>query len=177
MSYLQEVLIPKLIPFAQECAIERPNTIILKDGAPAHRHRFQQTMYDIKGVQKIMDWPGNSPDLNTIKPAWPWLKQRTTSRGAPRDKKTGKEVWIKAWNDLPQVHIQQWIERLIRHIQEVIDLEGGNEYQEGRTGKDNHDWKGHRAKGTISYRQDIGDLAWEDIPQPFEQLQYSILRS
>jgi transposase len=88
-------------------------------------------MYDIKGVQKIMDWPGNSPDLNAIEPAWPWLKRRITSRGAPRDKKTGKEVWIKAWNDLPQVHIQQWIERLIRHIQEVIDLEGGNEYQEG----------------------------------------------
>lgn len=142
--------------------------IVLEDGAPAHRHRFQQTIYDIKGVQKIMDWPGNSPDLNAIEPAWPWLKRRTTSRGAPRDKKTGKQAWMKAWNDLPQEHIQQWIERLIRHIQEVINLEGGNEYQEGRTGKDNRDWKGHRAKGTISYRQDIGDLAWEDVLQPFE---------
>ncbi|GFF59718.1 predicted protein [Aspergillus udagawae] len=94
--YYKEVLIPKLIPFAQECAIERPNTIVLEDGAPAHRHRFQQTMYDIKGVQKIMDWPGNSPDLNAIEPAWPWLKRRTTSRGAPRDKKTGKEYYYPA---------------------------------------------------------------------------------
>ncbi|OJJ88928.1 uncharacterized protein ASPGLDRAFT_42533, partial [Aspergillus glaucus CBS 516.65] len=50
--------------------------------------------YNIFGVQKIMNWPGNSTDLNAIEAAWPWLKQRTTSCGAPRDKKTGKQAWI-----------------------------------------------------------------------------------
>jgi hypothetical protein len=48
---------------------------------------------------------------------------------------------------------------LIRHIQVI---EGGNEYKDGRT-EDNRDCKGHRAKGTISYRRDIGDLALEGI--------------
>jgi hypothetical protein len=33
---------------------------------------------------------------------------------------------------MPQEKIQAWIEQIIIYIQEVIRLEGGNEYQEGR---------------------------------------------
>ena len=33
---------------------------------------------------------------------------------------------------MPQERIQKWIERIIEHVQEVIRLEGGNEYCEGR---------------------------------------------
>jgi hypothetical protein len=33
---------------------------------------------------------------------------------------------------MPQEKIQAWIERVVIHIEEVIRLEGGNEYQEGR---------------------------------------------
>jgi transposase len=65
-------------------------------------------------------WPSNSPDLNMIEAAWPWMKRRTTARGAPRDKKTAREAWLKAWQDLPQEKIQAWIERIPRHIEEVI---------------------------------------------------------
>ncbi|OJJ78544.1 uncharacterized protein ASPGLDRAFT_53541 [Aspergillus glaucus CBS 516.65] len=83
--------------------------------------------YNIFGVQKIMNWPGNSPDLNAIEAAWPWLKRRTTSQ------------------------------RLVRHIQEVIKHEGGNEYKEGTTGHDNRVWKGKMRKGELSRRQDLGD--------------------
>jgi hypothetical protein len=41
-------------------------------------------------------------------------------------------VWRKAWDELDQNRIREWIERIPFHIQEVIRLEGGNEYQEGR---------------------------------------------
>jgi hypothetical protein len=33
---------------------------------------------------------------------------------------------------MPQSKIQDWIERIKRHVDEVILLEGGNEYKEGR---------------------------------------------
>jgi hypothetical protein len=33
---------------------------------------------------------------------------------------------------LTQERIQAWIERIIVHVKEVIRLEGGNEYKEGR---------------------------------------------
>ncbi|CBF84331.1 hypothetical protein AN2628.2 [Aspergillus nidulans FGSC A4] len=153
--YQQEILLPHLIPFAKACKIERPDTKVLEDGAPAHKHHAQRRIYSIHEIEKIFDWPGNSPDLNAIEPCWMWMKKRTTSRGAPRDKKTGKTAWIKAWNELPQEKIQGWIERLIRHIQEVIQHDGGNEYKEGRTDHDARSWKGRRIKGQLSARQDL----------------------
>ncbi|CBF87508.1 hypothetical protein AN9381.2 [Aspergillus nidulans FGSC A4] len=118
-----------------------------EDSAPAHCHRIQQHVYKAEDVQKILDWPGNSPDLNAIEPCWAWMKKRTTSRGAPRDKKTGEAEWRQAWADLPQETIQHWIERLICHIQIVIELEGGNEYKEGREDRDTRSWAGRRIKG------------------------------
>ena len=143
--------------------IERPNTIILEDSAPAHCYQIQQHVYKAEDVQKILDWPGNSPDLNAIEPCWAWMKKRTTSRGAPRDKKTGEAEWRQAWADLPQETIQHWIERLIRHIQIVIELEGGNEYKEGREDRDTRSWAGRRIKGRLSPRV---DLALQPIEAP-----------
>lgn len=83
------------------------------------------------GIEKLL-WPGNSPDLNAIEPCWFWMKRQTTKRGPITNEKLLKEEWIKCWNDLPQEKIQAWIERIPIHIKEVIRLEGGNEYTEGR---------------------------------------------
>jgi hypothetical protein len=33
---------------------------------------------------------------------------------------------------MPQERIQAWIEHIILHIKDVIRLDGGNEYKEGR---------------------------------------------
>jgi hypothetical protein len=83
------------------------------------------------------------------------LKETYYCAWSSPDKKTGKDIWMKAWNDLPQEKIQQWIERLVRHIQEVIRLHGGNEYREGREDKEQRSWKGKRIKGQLSVRRDL----------------------
>ena len=42
--------------------------------------------------------------------------------------------WTRYWKKtLTQKRIQHWIERIPRHIQQVIALEGGNQYREGST--------------------------------------------
>jgi hypothetical protein len=79
------------------------------------------------GIIRLL-WLGNSPDLNAIEPCWFWMKRDTTKRGALTSEAALKEAWIKCWEDMPQEKIQAWIERIERHIQEVIRLEGGNEY-------------------------------------------------
>ena len=56
---------------------------------------------------------------------------------------------MKAWNDLPQEEIQRWIAAIPHHIQEIIRLEGGNEYKEGQQGF-KRTWKGMRVKGKLS---------------------------
>jgi len=60
------------------------------------------------------------------------MKRLTTKKGAPKNNDDGHRAWRKAWQELEQKRIQAWIERIPRHIQEIIRLEGGNEYQEGR---------------------------------------------
>jgi hypothetical protein len=103
----------------------------MEDNAPAHAHFHQREIYSYWDVNRLL-WPGNSPDLNAIEPTWMWLKRRTTINGAPAAKKTAQKLWFDAWEKLPQSRIQHWIERIPFHIQEIIRLEGGNEYEEGR---------------------------------------------
>ncbi|KAF1985386.1 hypothetical protein K402DRAFT_394729, partial [Aulographum hederae CBS 113979] len=61
--------------------------------------------------------PSIHPDLNAIEPCWFWMKRWTTKKGAPKSRAEA---------------IRAWIERIPRHIKEIIRCEGGNEYREGR---------------------------------------------
>lgn len=71
--YRQTILIPKLLPFAVECQADRPDTIVMEDKAPCHISRHQQAVYLLFHVMKMI-WCGNSPDINTSEPCWPWMK-------------------------------------------------------------------------------------------------------
>ena len=133
--YQKKVLIPKLLKFAQECKKNRPDTIIMEDKAPAHASKHQEPVFMAMDILRLL-WYGNSPDLNMIEPCWPWMKRKTTEKGAPRTRKEAEKAWTKCWKNLDQKRIQGWIERMPRHIAEVIRLKGGNEYREGREGGD-----------------------------------------
>ncbi|KAJ5381031.1 uncharacterized protein N7496_003459 [Penicillium cataractarum] len=98
--YQHLILLPKLLPFAQECAIQRPATLVQEDKAPAHNHYIQQRVFDAAKVQRLL-WCPNSPDLNAIEPAWPWMKRRTTRKGAPKTRQEAFAAWQVAWQDLP----------------------------------------------------------------------------
>ncbi|KAJ5723611.1 hypothetical protein N7488_001646 [Penicillium malachiteum] len=129
--YHTTILAPKLLPFAQKCQSSRPKTLVQEDKAPAHAHHYQQKIFDAAGVARLL-WCGNSPDLNAIEAAWPYLKRETTKKGAPKTRSEAIKIWEQKWDEMPQEMIQRWIERIPHHIQRIIELEGGNEYLEGR---------------------------------------------
>ena len=79
-----------------------------------------------------MLWPGNSPDLNAIEKAWFWIKKETTKREPTSNRKKLRVRWEKCWEDLPQSKIQEQITVIPDYVKEIIRLEGGNEYKEGR---------------------------------------------
>ena len=170
--YYKEIMLPKLIPFAKKRQKTRPETLVQEDNAPAHAHHHQARVYELHSVQRLL-WPGNSPDLNAIEPAWPWMKKTTTARGAPQSKRQMEKAWYKAWDDLPQSSIQAWIERIPHHIQEIIRLKGGNEYEEGRKAF-KRDHKGTRLKGQLSTHTYLTprcdpsteDKDWDDLEEP-----------
>jgi len=156
----------KIIPFAKTVKQRYGDAYVQEDKAPSHAHKTQKEVYNLHDVKRLL-WPGNSPDLNMIEPCWYWMKRKTTVRGAPRTTKKMRAAWLKAWNDLPQRQIQAWIERIIRHIKEVIRLEGGNEYREDRTDHDNRLWKGRRLKGQLSESVFLG--TYQRSQQQFER--------
>jgi hypothetical protein len=151
--YWKLILLSKLIPFAKECEKDRSDTLVQEDNASSHAHRHQNTVYILYDVIRLL-WPGNSPDLNASEPAWFWLKRRTTAQGAPTNRKAMEQAWYRAWRELPQEQIQQWISAIPHHIKEVIRLEGGNEYKEGVQGF-KRSWAGTRIKGKLSKLQFI----------------------
>jgi hypothetical protein len=59
-----------------------------------------------------------------------------------------KRRWRQAWQDLPQTNIQAWIEGIKVNIKKVIELEGGNEYREGRETR--RSYRGSRKVGHLS---------------------------
>jgi hypothetical protein len=73
-QYCIKVVLPKLIPFAQECEKDRPGMIIQEDGAAPHNSVYKNRLYNLATVSYLL-WVGNSPDLNMIEPAWPHLKR------------------------------------------------------------------------------------------------------
>ena len=70
--------------------------------------------------------------MNAIEPCWNWLKRKTTRIGAPKYRTLMEFKWWEVWLGLEQKPIQAWIERIPRHIKEIIRLDKGNEYREGR---------------------------------------------
>jgi hypothetical protein len=54
------------------------------------------------------------------------MKRKTTKKGAPKNRTSEEKAWREVWQELEQDRIQAWIERIPRHIREIIRLEGGN---------------------------------------------------
>ena len=69
--------------------------------------------------------------MNIIELCWIHLKQVTTKKGALTSRIAAGKVWREAWVELEQWRIQAWIERIERHIREVIRLKGDNNYRKG----------------------------------------------
>ena len=157
--YQKQVLIPKLIPFAQQCS---PEFLIMEDNAPAHIHHANAVVINLSKVLRLLQCP-NSPDLNMIKPAWFYLKRQTTKQGAPQSRKEAEKAQLKVQRELPQQKIREWIQQIIHHIQEVIRYKGGNEYKEGWP-----NWMKSREVNCIV--KIVGEVVVKDEDKDFESV-------
>ena len=98
--YQTYVLLPRLIPFIKEVIERYGEYYLVQDRAPAHNAWQQNELLEIQGLT-ILLWPGNSQDLNQIKPCWYHLKQHISKQPYPSTTKhSASKAWDVAWRDL-----------------------------------------------------------------------------
>jgi transposase len=99
----------------------------LQDGAPCHTSKLvMKRLKEMEDEFKVLDWPGNSPDLNPIENCWSFMKHKlkaekfkTTS--LPKLINAIKLMWV---TDLPQQYFVNLAHSMPRRLRAVLDNKG-----------------------------------------------------
>ena len=99
-------------------------TVFMQDGAPCHRAKIVTQFLKSKKI-RILDWPGNSPDLNPIENLWSILKDKVSEKqptSAKMLEQAIKEVWVR---ELSNEYCQSLVESMPRRLEAVIKAKSG----------------------------------------------------
>ena len=99
--------------------------IFMQDGAPCHRSKLVKNFLKKKKV-KVLDWPGNSPDLNPIENLWTIMEDKIAEKqpsSLPDLCRTIKEVWVK---EISKEYCANLVNSMPRRLAAVIQNNGGH---------------------------------------------------
>ena len=99
--YQEKILKPLLLPFAKKLKEKLGQVRVQEDGALSYLSCYQLEIFDLWDIARILQ-PGNSPDLNAIKPTWFWIKRETTKKGLITSNIELKKAWIKCQEEMSQ---------------------------------------------------------------------------
>ena len=73
----------------------------------------------------VMDWPGNSPDLNPIENLWSRMKKQLANRPTPSSLAILKQEITKLWCERTSVeYCRALVKSMPKRMQQVIDCQG-----------------------------------------------------
>jgi transposase len=98
----------------------------LQDGAPCHKAKVVMNfLKESDNEFTVMDWPGNSPDLNPIENCWSYMKRRlkgdSTITSAKKLEEAIKNMWIK---EMDSQYFKNLADSMAKRIQWVIEHNG-----------------------------------------------------
>ena len=99
--------------------------IFMQDGAPCHTAKKSMAWFHSNHVS-VLEWPGNSPDINPIENLWKLMKRKVSAKNpSSLDdlKQVIKEVWVM---EITQQLCHQLCESMPRRIAAVISAKGGS---------------------------------------------------
>ena len=99
-------------------------SVFMQDGAPCHHAKIVIQFLKAQKIN-ILDWPGNSPNLNPIENLWTILKNKVSERQSTNAKMLEpaiKEVWVR---DISAAYCRNLVESMPRRLEAVIKAKGG----------------------------------------------------
>jgi hypothetical protein len=123
-----DILETKMVPSARSLFnIQPPSTLpdftFQQDNAPCHTANRVKAWFNEHGVD-VMDWPGNSPDLNPIENLWQRLKI-LVAKEKPSNKTKLIEAIIKSWfHIITAQELAKLVESMPRRCRAVIKSKG-----------------------------------------------------
>ena len=121
--YIKEVLEPKLLFSARDIFGEGQPFVFQQDGAPCHTAKKCLNWFKTKKIE-LLEWPGNSPDLNPTENLWARLKRAVSVR-RPGNKTQLIEAVISSWFHIITPHdLERLVDSMQRRCQAVIKAKG-----------------------------------------------------
>ena len=106
--------------------VEQKKAIFYQDNDPKHISNLDQKWFKDNKID-LMEWPAQSPDLNSIEHLWNILKCKLNKYEEPP--KGVYELWDRVaeeWNKITPKECQNSIESLPRRIEAVYKAKGGH---------------------------------------------------
>jgi transposase len=118
----KKVLEDHLLPFMRI----HKTTFFLQDGAPCHKSKLVMAFLKQSEKEfKIIDWPGNSPDLNPIENCWSYMKRKlkanTDITSLPKLVEAIKLMWVE---DMAIPYFKKLADSMPKRLQMVVDAKG-----------------------------------------------------
>ncbi len=117
----QEILEHFMLPSADQL-FKDADFIFQQDLAPAHTAKSTKSWLNDNGVG-VLDWPANSPDLNTIENLWCIVKRKMRNK-RPKNADELKATVKETWASIPPQQCHKLITSMPRRIEAVIKAKG-----------------------------------------------------
>jgi len=121
--YIDEVLVPKLLPSARDMFHDEVDFIFQQDGAPCHTAKKCMNWFRDSNIE-LLSWPGNSPDLNPIENLWSRLKKAVAEKH-PSNKQQLIEAIIQSWyHIITPENLRKLVESMPSRCKAVVAARG-----------------------------------------------------
>jgi len=123
-QYMQ--VINNKIQTDMEEAFPNSEGIFQQDLAPCHRAKKVTKLFAEKRI-RVLDWPGNSPDLNPIENLWAIVKLEAQKKDCTTMDKMTQAI-IDIWFSEPKMkqHCAKLVDSMPERVNEVIQKRGGH---------------------------------------------------